>query len=260
MRLRTLTINLSNETSINGNQQILKNIHDDLIDDILYIQDIFSLKINRITYILINTIFYYYIMPLLCSSLISQNPKIVTSVVLYIFLAFFYYVKEESFLNTLFMVLFEDCISDKLQNFINIEPDFPKEFMFDWNKQKNVVNKNFFDFIKQNFSEPFIQSIIYMNNSPYQEIQNIVDYFEKYNEENSTSFSSVLTKANFMESLKEQILIKLSALEIGEMESFHKSLSRATGMNVGFIIEDERQNCFLNILNDFMKKQEVGLF
>lgn len=261
MRLHTLSIKLNDEI-LSDDQQLLKNIHDDLVDDILFLQDIFSLKITKITYVLTNCLFYYFIMPLLCSSLISmQKPRIGTSVVLYIFLALFYFIKEESFLNTLFLALFEENINEKIKNFISTQPTFSENFFFEWSQQqKEIKEKSFFELIKQNFSEPFLQSIIYMNNSPYKEIKNIVNFFEKFNEDNSNSsnFSSVINKSNFMETLKEQVLNNFSHEEICEMQNFHSMLSRATGMNVGFIIEDERKNSFLEVFNDFMKKQEVS--
>lgn len=263
MRLHTLSLKLNDEI-LSDDHQLLKNVHDDLVDDILFLQDIFSLKIPRITYILTNSLFYYFIMPMLCGSLISmQKPRLGTSVVLYIFLAFFYFIKEESFLNTLFLTLFEENVNEALKNFISEEPEFPQNFFFEWNVQLKEANKkSFFELIKHNFSEAYLQSVIYMSNSPFKEIKNIVVFFEKFNEDsfNSSSFSSVVNKENFMETLKEQVLSNFSHKEIREMQSFHKTLSRATGMNVGFIVEDERKHCFLEVFNEFMKKQEVGLF
>ncbi len=264
MRLYTLTIKLNDEI-LSDDHQLLRNVHDDLVDDILFIQDIFSLKIERISFILTNTLFYYYIMPLLAKSLISmQKPRIGTSVVLYIFIALFYFIKEESFLNTLFLTLFEENINKEIKDFIDNEPEYLESFFFDWSQQTEAHNKSFFNLVKQNFSEPYLQSLIYMNNSPYEQIRRIVHYFEKYNEEicnsSNCNFTSVVNSANFMENLKEQVLNKFTEGEINEMESFHKSLSRATGINVGFILDDERKNSFLEVLNEFMRKQEVNYF
>ena len=130
MRLYTLTIKLNDEI-LSDDHQLLRNVHDDLVDDILFIQDIFSLKIERISFILTNTLFYYYIMPLLAKSLISmQKPRIGTSVVLYIFIALFYFIKEESFLNTLFLTLFEENINKEIKDFIDNEPEYLESFFF----------------------------------------------------------------------------------------------------------------------------------
>jgi hypothetical protein len=260
MRLSTLSIKINDEI-LSDDHQLLKNIHDDLVDDILFVQDIFSLKITKITYVLTNCLFFYFIMPLLCGSLISmQKPRIGTSVVLYILLAFFFFVKEESFLNTLFIALFEENVNEKIKNFISSEPNFPETFFFEWDEQKENNKKRFYELIKQNFSEPYLQSLIYMSSSPYAEIRRIVAFFEKFNEDsfNSSNFSSVINKSNFMETLKEQVLNNFSTQQINEMQSFHSTLSRATGMNVGFIVEDERKNSFLEVLNDFITKQEVS--
>jgi len=202
-------------------------------------------------------------MPLICGSLVSmQKPRIGTSVVLYVLLAFFYFIKEESFLNTLFLALFEENVSEAIKNFISAQQEFPQTFFFEWNTQKDSNKKSFFELIKLNFSESFLQSMVYMSNSPFGEIRSIVAFFEKFNEDNfnSSNFSaSVVNKSNFMETLKEQVLNNFSREEINEMQSFHRTLSRATGMNVGFIVEDESKQCFIEVFNEFMKKLEVSL-
>lgn len=164
-------------------------------------------------------------------------------------------------MNILFLVLFEEQINSKLKNFIEYEPDYPQGFYFEWAQQKDCNKKTFYNFITQNFSENFLQSIIYMSHSPYPEVQILVNYFEKYNEENyhTNSFSSMVTKSNFMEILKEQILRQFSQKEISDMERYHKSLSRGTGVNVGWILEDERKNSFLEVFDVFFRDKNVCL-
>ena len=48
-----------NDEILSDDQAFLKSIHDNIIDDILYLQDIFRLKFERINNILINCLFYY---------------------------------------------------------------------------------------------------------------------------------------------------------------------------------------------------------
>lgn len=257
--MNKLTLSLNNSI-MSEDQHLIKTIHDDLIDEILFFQDIFSLKIDRVTYILTNSLFYYYIAPLLCGPLMSINKlKINPSVVLYILIVFFYFVKEESFLNVLFLLLFEENINVKLKRFIENQPEIPQGFFFDWSEQKEKNEKKFYNFISQNFSENFLKSIIYMSNSPYIEIKNIAKYFQRYNEDiaNSNNNFSTSSKSDFMEILKEQILTKFSQKQIKEIQRHHKNLSRATGINVGLILDDEAKNSFLEIYDEFFRYQNV---
>lgn len=69
--LRDLVIKLNDEVISDDNFKLLNDIHDEILDLILYVQDIFSLKIQRINYILINSLFYYLVLPLLVGSIVS---------------------------------------------------------------------------------------------------------------------------------------------------------------------------------------------
>jgi len=73
--LRDLIMKLNNQINVED-QRFLISINEDIIDDILYIQDILSLKIAKINYCLINCVFYYIIMPVCIYSLITQNEVI----------------------------------------------------------------------------------------------------------------------------------------------------------------------------------------
>jgi len=188
-----------------------------------------------------------------------QKPRIGPSISIYIFSVLFNYITEESFLNILFILLFEENITLKLSEFIKNNPEEPKGFYFDWENQRESKDKNFFNLITQTFSEQYIQSIIYMNNSSIPEIQKIVKFFEKYNEENfnSSNYQSFSRRNSFGELLKEQILNKLSTNQLIEMENFHKIISRATGFNIGLITEDEKENSFLCVFDKYVKINQV---
>lgn len=53
------------------NFKLLNDIHDEILDLIMYIQDIFSLKIEKINYILINCMLFYLVLPLLVGGIVS---------------------------------------------------------------------------------------------------------------------------------------------------------------------------------------------
>ena len=157
------------------------------------------------------------------------------------------------------ILLFEENLSLKLSEFIKNSPEEPKGFYFDWEEQRESDDKKFNNLIMQNFSEQFIQSIVYMNNSSIPEIQKIVSFFEKYNEENYnySNYHSFSRRNSFGEVLKEQILNKLTASQLLETENFHKIISMASGFNIGLITEDEKENSFLFVFDIFVKIKEV---
>ena len=68
--MRDLILKVNNEITADD-QELLKSIYDEIYDDILYLQDIFSLKNKKINFILTNSMFYYLIFPLLIDSITS---------------------------------------------------------------------------------------------------------------------------------------------------------------------------------------------
>ena len=69
--LRDLIIKLNDEVISDDNFKLLTDIHDEILDLIMYIQDIFSLKIDKINYLLINCLFYFLVLPLLVGAIVS---------------------------------------------------------------------------------------------------------------------------------------------------------------------------------------------
>jgi hypothetical protein len=235
-----------------GSQESLKNVHDDIIDDILYLQDIFSLKLDKINYILINSLFYYTIMPLLCASLISMTkPVIAISVSIYMILNLFHYIRDESFLNTLFAVLFEDKLSKRMHLYMLDYPKNIRNYFFDWNSQKKASNySTFTNYVTLNFSEPFIKSLLFQSNSQFSEVIALHKKYEKLAEEVNSS------SANFFKHLIEDVLGRFSNSEFNNMTAYHRGVSIATGVNVGLVESDNKQECFLkNIEKVFLHKK-----
>ena len=52
---------------------LLISLNEDVIDDILYIQDILSLNVGKINYCLINCVYYYLLLPVCINSLITRG-------------------------------------------------------------------------------------------------------------------------------------------------------------------------------------------
>lgn len=72
--LRDLVLKLNEET-LGEKFKFLNDINDEIIDLLLFLQDIFSLKINNINYAIINSLFFYIILPMIVST-ITSNLKV----------------------------------------------------------------------------------------------------------------------------------------------------------------------------------------
>jgi hypothetical protein len=244
--LRDLVIKLNDEI-ISNDQHVLKNIHDDIIDDILYIQDIFSLKIPKINYILTNSMFYYTILPLLSNSLISMTkPKVAISISLYILVSLCHYIKDEGFINMLIIVLFGSELSPELIKLIEEYPKSVKNYHLDWNMQKKSGSVNFTNYISNNFSEAFIRSLIFQTNTNYSEIIAIIKKYEKIDD---------LGSDRMFQSLLEDVLQRFNNSEIDIMTTYHSNISKATGINVGLITGDCKYDCAINIVDRTLKNK-----
>lgn len=71
--LRDLIIKMNDEIILTDKFKRLKDSNDEVLDLIFYIQDIFSLEIDRISYIMNNCLIYYLVLPLLLGGIISQS-------------------------------------------------------------------------------------------------------------------------------------------------------------------------------------------
>ena len=118
------------------NYDRFKIYHDDLIDEILYIQDLLSIHDEQISSILLNSLLYYYICPLLLGSIYNfkfffkdkkEKEKefisymISPQLALYILTIFITNIKNDSFLNLICFLLFKKEINTELiSKFVDI--------------------------------------------------------------------------------------------------------------------------------------------
>jgi hypothetical protein len=202
---------------------------------------------------LTNCLFYYMILPLLCGSLISMTkPKIAISVSLYIILVLFHFIKDESFLNLLFSILFSDRVSKKVMRYMEEYPKNTKNYHYDWSSQKKLTYNSFTNYVTFNFSEPFLRSLIYMNNSQYSEVLAIVKKYERMFDDKDNTIN--INSPSFFQNLLEDVLAKFSNSEIDIMTTYHKNISIATGVNVGLSLNDNKNDSFLKIMERVYEK------
>ena len=235
-----------NENAFKDNFKKVLNYYDNIIDALYYIQDIFSLNLIKINYVLNNCLFTYFILPVLCFSIINSSPKISINVVLYIFIILFEYIKNENFNNCLFSIIFFEKINEDFYHFINskIGNDYySKEF-------NNHQNNLFSTFISLHYNHKFLINI-QKNKNDY--IINFGDKFPQLNEiyekiknyENSYKKHKNKTYLDIKDKLVDIINKYLTPNEYDLMSSYHKNLTYSTGIKIGTFDMIENQNDIL---------------
>ena len=237
----------------------LHSVQDDIIIDILYFQDIFSLGIVKISNLLTNSLFYYTILPLLCGSLISvSRPKIAISTSLYVLTLLFDYIQDESFLNSLYSTLFLNKISKRIHTYTNEYPSNCRNYYSDFKEQIKSSIPSYFDYICLNFSEPFINFLVNCSSyqgmtneemSDYKEVNNIKKKIKKTFKDNFD-----INNSEHYQKVLEEVLKNMSKKELEQMINYHKVLSSATGINVGLFSEDYRKNSFMFVIHKMFYK------
>ena len=251
----------NNYKNYNFNFETLKLFHDDLIDEILYIQDLLSINDEQFSFIILNSLLYYFICPLLLGSIYNskyffQEKKenigymVSPQIALYIFTVFLGNIKNDSFLNLICLLLFKKEINtDLITKFVDIHkenkyPLYPISysclFKDSTYKEKHL---NFVQYITYNFNHNFICSLLTQQNPKFKEI---ILLQKKY--ENSFSEPEFDPYEKYDDIYKD-IICKFSKKDIEFMKEYHDTISRTTGIKCG-ISENEYENNVLNILKE----------
>ena len=247
------------------NYDRFKIYHDDLIDEILYIQDLLSIHDEQISSILLNSLLYYYICPLLLGSIYNfkfffkdkkEKEKefisymISPQLALYILTIFITNIKNDSFLNLICFLLFKKEINTELiSKFVDIHqkdkyPLYPKSYTCLFKdtlyKEKHIT---FVQYITYNFNQNFICSLLTEKNPKFKEI---ILLQKKY--ENAFADPEFDPYDKYDEIYKE-VISKFSKKDMDFMLDYHNTISRATGIKCG-ISENEYEINVLKILNE----------
>ena len=222
----------------NNNFKLILN---EIIDKLIYIQNIFDKNILKINYILINCLFYYCIIPYILNNLNltknahqkeNNNYKITKSISIFFINLLLKYIKNETLLNILFTLLFFHFKTNSINKYFIKKPIQPSNYYFDWNKSIKRVSSSFFDFIQYNFNSLFLKSILFMKNSKYNQIKEI--YLKYQNKlKYDPNFDCDKNKEKFLKEIIKDILDKLPSSEISIMSSYHNNISISTGINCG---------------------------
>ena len=243
----------------------LKALHDDLIDEILYINDVFGINDSQITFVLLNSLCYYYICPLLIGSIYNykfcffDNPlkkktvKYIVSpeIAIYMLTLLFSNVHNDSLLNVLCNLLFRRKINIEIINrFIYLQfndniPIFPSNYSYLYNEQKNKEkNLSFCQYIAYNFNRKFICNLIMKkkDSSKFLEIQLLHSKYEKF-------FDDSFEPSEHFDEIFNEIYSKMFDYEKQLIREHHNLISKATGVKLG-LSENEYKDNFLFYLNE----------
>ena len=163
-----------------------KELEDKILEDLLFIQDIMSINIYKINYIIINCLFSI-VFIFLYTKIISYSyninnidSKSEISKSINILKIILKNIKNENIKNIIFLLLFSDKIYSQINEYFNNfekeNKDFKKENQRLLNLNTYIFNYNFSklefkDFIILNYSINFFKSIIYIKF-----IQNLMKY------------------------------------------------------------------------------------
>lgn len=246
-KMRDMIIALNEEK----NYERFTNLQDDIITNIIYIQDIFSLQIHKINYVLTNCLMYYTILPLIVNTISSiKKQKITIELSVYVLSLFFNYIKNENFLNVLFTVVFLPKRNKGLLKYIENYPNDAKNYYYNWEIQKKQTFDSFQEYIANNFSAPFLKSLVFMKNSVYKEVRELAEKYEKMCDKNE-DYNPV--SSSFLNTITQDVLQYFSNSEFNIMSADHKIISKVTGVHCGLSTKDIKY-CILKKIGNFYNK------
>ena len=250
--LRDICIKINNDVE-NKNCNNLQYLYDDLIDEATYIDDLLNLNLNKINYIIINCMFYYFILPVICGALSETTNKISKKVAVFLIIFFFINMKNEAFKNCLFALLFFEQLSQDLDYLLT----YPKEkanYSFHTNNEKEP---SFIQYISENYSSKFLLTIIQKDNIIYNKYKNNYPQLGTILQKCNGMYQKLMNKELLFIDVKEKIEMILNSFfneeESNFMSQYHLNLSMSTGLGVGQYSKENTGEmydiCFLCYIN-----------
>ena len=221
--LRDICLNIKEEIKNKNNKQI-SYLFDDLFDEMIYIDDLLNLRKEKINYIILNCLFYFFILPILCGSICNENKKLTKELSLFLLIFFFVNMKNEVFKNCLFSILFLDEINSDIENFLKLDTDINDFFIniININQEKtkndniNEENNNneisFYQFFSEHYSYYFLLTLIENNNIIYAKYGRMYPQIKKIMENGKELFESINYGENCKNLTFEEIITKLKFL------------------------------------------------
>ena len=243
IRLKDLLLLLSKE----NNYEQFKSLQEDIVDETMFIQDIFLLKIEKINHILTNSLFSYCILPYIIN---KKYDKIKLNIKLYFLNVLFNFIQDESFLNLLFTTLFFPYLLLDINDFIINPIKEPDNYFYLWEESNNRIklsSQSFYNYIKYNFNEKSLKYIISEKDSKFPEFSLLS---EKFKEKLINQNEKVDKEMIF------EILNYFSSEGKNKLFNYNENLSLGTGINYGINQYQSKEDriydkCFKNILEKF---------
>ena len=240
------TINISNNINISDVESKIKEVEENLVDDILFIQDILSLGIIKINYILINCLFsipFQY----LFNCILNKNRVNISFYILNLLLK---HIKDETVNNLIAFVLCSSQIHNQINEYISNKENQEIYNILYLNKylshHSGCFNLLFDEYIILVYNQKFLKSIRYLKEEDklFEEIKEISNYIKERSDEANKD-------VNLCNKIISEKLRKNDKLEqvIKKMEVYHNLISRITGINLG-ISRNEANFSFLKIIYD----------
>ena len=252
--------NKDNNNIININNSFNKNYFNKIIekeekeeilrDDISFIQDILSVNVPKINYLLINTLFYIPLSYLFNNIITRQNANIS----FYILDLFFEILNNEAIKNIITFILYSSHIQIKIIEIAANEETHDIYKLLQLNKYvfhsnisnikqlKNQINNSipFDDYIILNYSRKFLSSLRYIKetDNTYEELKNISNQLNS----NDNPENDINASIKLLNKKVDRINYVLK-----NIEDYHGFISRATGINCG-ASKNSAKECFLQII------------
>ena len=235
----------NNNTNLTDIELKLKEVEESLVDDILFIQDILSVGLAKINFILINCLFSIPLQFLF--NCILKNNKI--NIVFYILNLILKNIKNECVNNLIFFVLYSSQINQAINDFIQKQEIQEIYNILYLNKfishHSGCHNLIFDEYLILVYNQNFFKSLRYLKKEEiiFDEIKEIANYIK----ENDDKIKDINTGIKI---ISEKLGKKDKLTQtIKKMESYHNLISRYTGINIG-ISRHESNFSFLKIIND----------
>ena len=168
-RLKDNLILISKE----NNYENFKFLQEEIVDELIFIQDILFLRIDKINHIIINSLFYYCIMPYILN---NKFNEIKLYIKLYFINALLSIIKDETFLNIFFTILFFPSLTKEINDLITNFPQTPDNYFYDWSEKNNNIqlsSESLANFVKYNYISKIYKYFFSSDNKMFSELKKI---------------------------------------------------------------------------------------
>ena len=252
--------NMKNNSTIimsNNNKEDIKNNNlfneleeqkEVLEDDISFIQDILSINIPKINYLLTNVIFYIFLKYLFNNILLRQNAEIS----FYVITLFLNIIKSQAIKNIIIFILYYSKIQINIIEIVANEEILDVYRLLDLNKcvfKSDFKDKLIFDdYIILNYSSRFLYSLKHIKETDniYPELIDISRKLNNINDIENETENEIKTAIKLLNKNIKRINYVLK-----QIEEYHNFVSKATGINIGVSINSASHSFLQIIYNNF---------